>query len=373
MKIKIQVVTPTLIRSGEVISNVNECVIEGDKLKIIDKEKLLSMFKDKTLKNFVNELSSLIVNQIGNIKDLLQKYNIPIDQVTKYSLEVKSKIEKDNESPKQPSRNIYMPILTGDNAYIPGSTLKGVIRNALLFYALEKDKSKQKALLEIAKKNENRHYIGEDILRIEEKEVHTDIMKYIIVRDSSLIHLSELKVYVIRRIPHQKLSQYIIAIPDGKKLDTEIIIKKDLMSNIPKEWKEFFERNTEEELWNALKNYSIKLLEKERKLLDKLYQKYSNNQEAKDIINDFIKHYEKIQQKLKEQEQKDKEVIYLPLGFGKTYYYNSLGYFIPTEQLKNLGIIRRKVDPQIYPSTRWAVQIGEKLYPLGGVYIIRNA
>lgn len=148
MKIKIQVITPTLIRSGEVISNVSECVIEDNRLKIIDKEKLLNMFKDKNLKNFVNELSSMITNQRENIKDLLNKYKIPIDEVIKYSLEIKSKIERNNESSRQPSRNIYMPILTGENAYIPGSTLKGVIRNALLFYALEKDKSKQNAFLE---------------------------------------------------------------------------------------------------------------------------------------------------------------------------------------------------------------------------------
>lgn len=198
-------------------------------------------------------------------------------------------------------------------------------------------------------------------------------MKYIIVRDSSLIPLSELNVYVIRRIPHQKLSQYIIAIPTGKKFDTEIVIKKDKISNIPTEWKDFFEKEPEEKLWTALKNYSLKLLEKEKELLTKLSKKYSNNEEAKNTINAFIEHYNKVQQTLKEQEQKDKEVIYLPIGFGKTYYYNSLGYFIPIEQLKNLGIIRGKVDPQIYPSTRWAVQIREKLLPLGGVYIIRNA
>lgn len=177
MKIKIQVITPTLIRSGEVISNVSECVIENDRLKIIDKEKLLNMFKGKNLKSFVDELSSMIVNQRGNIRDLLYKYNIPIDQVTKYSLEVKSKIEKSNESSKQPSRNIYMPILTGDSAYIPGSTLKGVIRNALLFYALERDQLKQKNFLAYTqkskqdkdKKTKDGPYIGEDILRINEK------------------------------------------------------------------------------------------------------------------------------------------------------------------------------------------------------------
>ncbi|WP_273334140.1 type III-A CRISPR-associated RAMP protein Csm5 [Dictyoglomus turgidum] len=380
MKIKIQVITPTLIRSGEVISNVSECVIEDNRLKIIDKEKLLNMFKDKNLKNFVNELSSMITNQRENIKDLLNKYKIPIDEVTKYSLEIKSKIERNNESSRQPSRNIYMPILTGENAYIPGSTLKGVIRNALLFYALEKDKSKQNAFLEktaerikseIPKKN--KPYIGEDILRTNEKDIHTDIMKYIIVRDSSLVPLSELNVYVIRRIPHQKLSQYVIAIPNGKKFDTEIIIKKDMISNIPTEWKDFFEKEPEEKLWSALKNYSLKLSKKEQELLSELSsKKYSNNEEAKNTINDLIEHYNKVQQKLKEQEQKNKEVIYLPIGFGKTYYYNSLGYFIKTEQLKNLGIIRRNVDPQIYPSTRWAVQIGKKLFPLGGVCIIRN-
>jgi len=52
MKLTIVPITPTIIRSGEDISTVSECVIVDKYLKIIDKEKLLDYFKTNKKGNF---------------------------------------------------------------------------------------------------------------------------------------------------------------------------------------------------------------------------------------------------------------------------------------------------------------------------------
>ena len=368
MKIKISTITPILIRSGEEISNVAECVVDSKnrELKIIDKAKLIDVIESQfqNPKTAINEFSSLIVSDNKTIADFLRIRKIDINQVTRYSIKIRGDIDERRR------RNIYLPILSGERAYIPGSTLKGVIRNALLFYYLENDKDKQKELL-----NKSGIYAGEDILRIEGRRIDTDVMRYVIVRDTDSIPFSELMLYKIERLPqstqrmekHQGLYQYIIAIPNKKEFSTEIIVKTPEKDGIPEYWKDFLnDKNKEDNIWIALKNYSTKLVDKELEILGRLR---NAKREGLEVFDSLISYYTDIQRVLKNPQNKS---LFIPIGFGKTYYFNSLGYFIPEASLKTLRIIRANVDPRLYPSTRWVVKIGERYYPLGTCGITRG-
>uniref|UniRef100_A0A7C3RMK0 CRISPR system Cms protein Csm5 n=1 Tax=Dictyoglomus thermophilum TaxID=14 RepID=A0A7C3RMK0_DICTH len=351
MKVKIKTITPTLIRSGEELSNVTDCVIQENELKIIDKEKLLNIFKGKDPKSFVVELSNTIINEKRTIYDFLNNKKINIDQVTKYTLKVKSKIDPFER------RSIYMPITTGNKAYIPGSTLKGIIRSALLFYYFE-NLSKEQKQLDITQKEIDK------VLSEKPGDTSTDIMKYIIVRDTNGIPFTELELYKIERIPHKGISQYILAIPGSRYFHTEVIFNF-YNTKIHNYWKKFFQEK-EDNLWKALRNYSTKLVKKEIEILEKLITSEKNN--ANNAFNDLKKHYEKV---LKETEE-NKNRVYLPIGFGKTYYFNSLGYFLPESVLKDKVITKRNILPKFFPSTRWALKLGEKYYPLGWCVLVRD-
>ncbi|MEN2984802.1 MAG: type III-A CRISPR-associated RAMP protein Csm5 [Dictyoglomaceae bacterium] len=356
MKLTLRTITPTIIRSGEEISTVSECVIENNKLKIIDKDKLMNFLKKKDFKELIRELSNSIING-ENIKSFLNKYNIPIDEITKYSLKINGKIEAEKR------RNVYLPLTSAERAYIAGSTIKGIIRNALLFDYFIKNQEAKKSLCNQSLKN----YIGEDILRVNNK-VDSDIMKYITIRDSNMISFEELEVYEIKRIPHQKLTQLIIAIPGGKSFSIEISVRKDLSLDIPDYWKNFLKENAENNIWKALKSYSLNLVNKEIEIVERLKQKFSKNNEATIVFQSFINHYKEIKKRL---ENRERDLIFIPIGFGKTYYFNSLGYFIPENVLSNLFGSRR-VDPKIFPSTRWAVNLKDNFYPLGWCGIVRS-
>ncbi len=369
MKIKIKTVTPTLIRSGEEISNVTECVVDSDskKLRIIDKDKLIRVFEGQSQnpKELIDEFSSLIVNENKTIEEFLKGKKIDIEQITKYFIDIRSDIERGRR------RNIYLPILSGEKAYIPGSTLKGIIRSALLFYYLKEDnKDIEEKLL-----NKTKIYTGEDILRMEEKRIDTDAMKYVTVRDTDGIPFIELALYKIERLPQrmqsstrgQGLYQYIIAIPSKKEFHTEVIVKISEKDNIPDYWKTFLnDRDKEDNIWNTLKNYSTKLVDKEIEILGRLQ---TAKGEGCKVIENLLLYYRNIQSMLKNPENSS---VYIPIGFGKTYYFNSLGYFIPEASFKKLKIIKGNIDPKLYPSTRWVLKIGKKYYPIGWCEMTRE-
>lgn len=368
MKIKIKTLTPTLIRSGEEISNVTECIVDSasKKLRIIDKDKLMRVFEGQSQnpKELIDEFSSLIVNENKTIEEFLKEKKIDVEQITKYSIDIRSDIERGRR------RNIYLPILSGEKAYIPGSTLKGIIRNALLFYYLENNEDMKEKLL-----NKEKMYTGEDILRTEEKRIDTDAMKYVTVRDTDGIPFLELAMYKIERLPQrmqsntrgQGLYQYIIAIPSKKEFHTEVIVKIYEKDNIPYYWKTFLnDRHKEDNIWNTLKNYSTKLIDKEIEILGRLK---TTRREGLEVINSLIEYYGKIQSVLRNSKSRS---VYIPIGFGKTYYFNSLGYFIPEASFRALRIIRANIDPKLYPSTRWVVKIGKGYYPLGWCEMTRE-
>lgn len=363
MKLTLKIITPTIIRSGDEISTVSECVIEDNKLRIIDKEKLSQYIKGN--KNLIMELSNMIIRG-ENIGNFIKEYKINLDSITKYTLPINENIDSKKR------KNIYLPLTSSDRAYIPGSTIKGIIRNALLFDFFSKNKAKIDAkineLEEQTAKKQRTTYAGEDVLRSDGKDAGTDIMKFIIVRDSSFIEFEKLKVYEIVRIPHKKLSQLIIAIPPKNDFTLEININKYTSYNIPEQYRTFLENNPEEKLWNIMKTYSLSLMEKEIEILERLKEKDNQTKlETKKLFEDLLIHYDNMLKRVKE-----KDVIFIPIGFGKTYYFNSLGYFIPEAKLKNLKIIKNKTDPKYYPSTRWAVKLGEKYYPLGWCGVVKN-
>jgi len=305
-------------------------------------------------KEILNQLSNLLING-ENISIFLQKLNVNIDSITKYSLEIKNKIDPSKR------RNIYLPITSANRVFIPGSTIKGIIRSALLFHYFNENKEKINAIINNDKKST---YIGEDVLRVKRGRIDTDIMKYIIVRDSNFIEFEKLKVYEIIRIP-KAISQYIIAIPNSTKdfsakFHTEVLVKTYPNFEIPNYWRKFFNSDPEKNLWNSLKLYAQLLIDKEFRLLERLSDK------NKKVFADLLKHLTEIKKRM---ENTQEDTIFLPIGFGKTYYFNSLGYFLPKEKIP---LKTKNKSLNIFPSTRWVVQINDKFYPLGWCKIIKN-
>lgn len=141
MKCKLETISPIHIGNGEEISPI-EYIIENKKYYRINTN---SLFADKDFDS--NEFTNFIENYVDvkqtpyikNFNEELAKKN------TEYQLETKIKI--DDSRPPQ----IKEFIKTSNNAFIPGSSIKGSILSALYWHILKEFSEKNTENLEIIK------------------------------------------------------------------------------------------------------------------------------------------------------------------------------------------------------------------------------
>jgi CRISPR type III-A-associated RAMP protein Csm5 len=116
MNLKISAVTPIHIGNGERYTSA-EFVVRGDKIIRIDTNKIFTLLNEKDQERFIQELEDPYFQIEKFIKD------IPLSEIKVYSARLKGGIPTE----------IQEQIKTGRRAYIPGSSIKGAIRTAILY------------------------------------------------------------------------------------------------------------------------------------------------------------------------------------------------------------------------------------------------
>ncbi|NWF92142.1 MAG: type III-A CRISPR-associated RAMP protein Csm5 [Syntrophaceae bacterium] len=155
MKIKIEILTPLHIGSGEDISP-SEYLVDTN-LDIFSRLNMDALFHDLSFKKYMDRFISEACRQryIGSIIDhsLLKKYplySIPI------SGEAKSYIANNQT-------NVRALIKTGGRVFIPGSSIKGSILSALMWHVLKNNYGVSRTKIHelITKRPQNRREEGE--------------------------------------------------------------------------------------------------------------------------------------------------------------------------------------------------------------------
>ena len=116
MNLKISTVTPIHIGNGEKYTSA-EFVVRGDTIIRIDTNKVFTLLNEKDQERFIQELEDPYFQIEKFIKD------IPLSEIKVYSAGLKGGIPTE----------IQEQIKTGRRAYIPGSSIKGAIRTAILY------------------------------------------------------------------------------------------------------------------------------------------------------------------------------------------------------------------------------------------------
>ena len=116
MNLKIFMVTPIHIGNGERYTSA-EFVVRGDKIIRIDTNKIFTLLNEKSQEKFIQELE---VPQF-QIENFIK--GIPLSEIKIYSARLKGGIPTE----------IQEQIKTSRRAYIPGSSIKGAIRTAILY------------------------------------------------------------------------------------------------------------------------------------------------------------------------------------------------------------------------------------------------
>ncbi|MBO8126744.1 MAG: type III-A CRISPR-associated RAMP protein Csm5, partial [Firmicutes bacterium] len=230
---------------------------------------------------------------------------------------------------------IQLHIKSGNQPYIPGSSLKGAIRTALVSFFFESEGDKL-----IKKKG----YIGEDIFG----RYGNDILKYMLVSDTMPFQGDVLR---IARFYKLNLESKKSTIPVIKEVIAQGSVSTFTIKTIAKKGEvedkfSFLYEGNEESLLGIINTYSQKNIEIELEQL----QKHRGNQ-LKDIEEFYINLLDTV---IKADHSKE---AYLRIGSGKTFYDNTIAQKLSKHLL--CQVIRRnynKVDVNSFPIT-WTIII----------------
>jgi CRISPR type III-A-associated RAMP protein Csm5 len=116
MSLKLSTLTPIHIGNGTNYTSA-EFVVRGDEIIRIDMNKIFTLLDEKNQERFIQELEQPHAQMEHFIKD------IPLSEIKVYSVRLEGGIPIE----------IQEQIKTGRKAYIPGSSIKGAIRTAILY------------------------------------------------------------------------------------------------------------------------------------------------------------------------------------------------------------------------------------------------
>jgi CRISPR-associated protein Csm5 len=362
MKYEIEVISPLHIGSGGTISPI-EYVVE-DNFYRADMDRLFEDERFDTDRFIEGAKGGALY--LGRFAPELAKehvrYALDISQSTRTNLQ--GLIDR-------PSSEVREYIKTKDDVYIPGSSLKGAIRTAILWWVLKNDADRfdraKKRLNNLVRSRDrvDKKRVGDEIEKLVFGTDPTkDILKTLQVSDTSAINVEELELEEVRTLTTtprghnwKSFCTYVEALKPRTKLDLEMKIdefllegdaaselhfesKQELVREIPKMCEEFAKDFIEDEI--------------------RFFELYNNPRELEEVL-EFYK-------SLKGRE--DENSFLLHLAWGSGWHGMTVGRLLEPNLL---GDLRRKFRlgkarvPE-FPKTRRIVFEDEKpKYPLGWI------
>ncbi|MEX2513504.1 MAG: type III-A CRISPR-associated RAMP protein Csm5 [Cyclobacteriaceae bacterium] len=375
--IYIEVVSPVAVTTGEVLSPIADYVVNGSKINLIDKdefenilssdEKLMEKYLDSVLDTAQKAKHDTLKKVLG---DKLPKcyHDISIENLIGQNNPVNLKTIVKNQA--------YQP-------YLPGSSIKGAIKFALLVHWLgTKDTGKEMliTLIEEIDDQSDEKKISEQYEKIE-KSLFGDVNSNA-KPDASLIRVSDSKPYESKAIGVISLKRKHLK--DAKNSfdnfqQTECILptfQSSLKIDVTPEFThpDLGTLNKEDWLKTLFKqiNYtSLMILKGEKNIIETNKSEFDKekNDSNTNASQDIIHFYETL---ISDIAQRKNNIAYLPLGFGKTFFHISLGLLIKKSDPKKFENLVRKFSlgekrQKFFPITRNITIIEGKAYPLGWI------
>lgn len=362
MKYEIEVISPVHIGSGGAISPI-EYVVE-DKLYRADMDKI---FEDKRFdtNRFIEGAKGGALYLGEFIPELAKehvRYALDISQSTRTNLQglIGSS-----------SSEVREFIKTKDDAYIPGSSIKGAIRTAILWWVLKNDRDKfhrAENYLKSLVRSRNRvdkRWVDDEIEKfVFGGDPTHDILKALHISDTTAVSTEKLRIEEVRTLTTAMQGHnwkgfytFVEALKLGIKLDLEINIdefllkgdaarelhfenKQELIREIPKMCDEFAKELIKEEI--------------------SFFEKYNKPKE----LDKVLEFYERVR------ETREGDSFLLHLAWGSGWHGMTVGRLLESNLLRDLRRKFRlgKAGVTEFPKTRRIVfEEGEPRYPLGWV------
>lgn len=297
LKIKITTVTPVTIGSGNELSPYADYVIDNNRIYYIDRKKLQQKIAkdDNLLESYVTGISSKMDNNRSEFdlkRFLINTVRTNIEDVSLFHCPLISQ--------KQGSKLAIKSMLKTPfhEPYIPGSTIKGVLKTVLMYNWLSEKSSCEWIESFLSKCKDNRRESDNEIKKMHEElekkfeysESHPQILQQI--TDSNPISRNSVMVVDCYRDMPLRLE----CIPTGVISEFELNLEG-------KSW---------QELAKEINRYSYNTLFRDLEIIeniddDNLNEYYNQLNDIHDLIDNA-----------------PESTAYLRIGCGKGYYFNSI-------------------------------------------------
>lgn len=351
--IKLTTLTPVFIGSGEVLSPYSDYIYDNGFVYIIDAQKVNKLFKEnpKLINIFVNGVRKDTNNEEDKytLKKIFQNENIDFKNFVKTKIKVKGDIK---------NIKINKFIESGGRKYIPGSSIKGAIRTAILFDILNKDSKLKDYFFELIENlkniNDKRSLKDEEkkISKIDNKILNDgdNLLRYLYIGDSDFFNDSVTEILLARRYSLKNQSKNKRAgnpivyesISEGLEVNFRISLKA--IKNLNQKY-DYFQQDEK-----SLKNIFGAM---------NLFSKFNIKRELKYLSNfeSIINIYKNIENMI---DDNNNSAIFR-IGQGKTIFDNTILNIIDDSSIFNIlydNILKDKrdnkerTDRKLYPSTR---------------------
>ena len=346
MKLEIKTLTPVNIGSGDVLSQFSDYIYDSGFIYYIDHDMLLKeLAKKPNCEEMIDRFVMIVQNQAkGNTQDRFKLKNFLEENRLEYRKFVLRKISITDEIKEQ----IQLHIKSGNQPYIPGSTLKGAIRTALVSHFFSSERGLK------GKKN----YIGEDIFG----KYGEDIFKHLIISDTLPFSEEDLRIAKFYKL---NLKNQNTGIPVIKEVISQGSVSTFNVKTTAKEGEiqgkfAFLLKGNEETLLAIINNYTQKNIRIELNQLQTI---------GGEGIKDLKEFYVQLLQKVTKAD--NTKEAYLRIGSGKTYYDNTIAQKFSKKFLREVIKHNFKTDASFFPKTRTVIYDGLSITVPGWVKITK--
>ncbi len=319
-RIKITAITPVCIGDGQKLSPFSDYKLKDGKLIYLNQETIKQVLK--TRPNLIEDFVKGIISGMDNTgsKFDIERFFYNYAKIDLASITLKT---IDSTAVPKGNKNLYTIIKNaGVHPYIPGSSLKGAIKTALLYIWLQ---------------DKNNHWC-KDYLKLYDKNSTGNLSK------KEEDNLPDGKKDLEEEL-NNKLNSFEFAVSDSdlfpedsiKAIDTKRLQLKEGKFTIPQTWEAIKENSSatlsissikmgKDELLNWTQIYKVINLfsqnsnDIEWEIFDNCCGE--NNKFDDDIYNSLFSFYNSIEKNIN---NADATTCYLRLGSGKGYYFNSIG------------------------------------------------
>ncbi|MCX8207799.1 MAG: type III-A CRISPR-associated RAMP protein Csm5 [Methanothrix sp.] len=364
MRYRLHVITPVHVGNGIRLGKM-DCIHKNGKLFVVDMQKLTSLPGIDP-----DELSDQLYYSEFDIGNFLNEMNIPPARVMAYSVDCRC----------EPHGYVLSCIKDGTGmAYIPGSSIKGALRTAILWERIKSSPEKMeraRAEIEAAVSRARSSNARAEAARELEKlflgrDPNHDHLRALRVSDSGPIPTSSLEVIKVEllsltgeKLLEKKMDKKLLE----KKMDIFIeAIKPGTQSWVNIDLDEFLHRNAskldmdthdlrEKELERITRSYCSEYVESEKNF----FSKYTNPET--EPVRDF---YNRIMQ-LPER----RGGMVLRIGWGGGWHGMTVARLFPEliDDLRRAFNLGKRNVPE-FPKTRRLAMLESRLQPMGWVWL----